>query len=111
MYLRTLNETTAIFSIRICIHECCCYRIVPIVECVTEETMFLPLLYLCSPYVLTDGRKIPYWRIGNRNNTRKLLAAHSNGSRVMWPNNCQCQWLYITIITFTHKGMHKYIAI
>ena len=60
MYLRTLNETTAIFSIRICIHECCCYRIVPIVECVTEETMFLPLLYLCRPYVLTDGRKIPY---------------------------------------------------
>ena len=22
--------------------------------------MFLPLLYLCNPYVLTDGRKIPY---------------------------------------------------
>ena len=60
MYYRTLNEAIAIFSIRICIPECCCYRIVPIVECVTEETMFLPLLYLCSPYVLTDGRKIPY---------------------------------------------------
>ena len=29
MYYRTLNEAIAIFSIRICIPECCCYRIVP----------------------------------------------------------------------------------